>query len=99
MGIRSGNAFFHAFNVLEVKRVPADPPVSFFDFVDLHPGDRAKRLTFDTDHDVGDLGDDFLLLFGREHVFDDLHMNRCALGNGTPARRQGVFNFIHLPLV
>ena len=33
-----------------------------------------KGLTFDAYHGVGNLSDDLLLLFGCEHVFDDLHV-------------------------
>src|SRR5262249_11799942 len=79
---RSGSRVLHAMGIAGVQRLAADAPGAFLVFVDLDPGHVAERFSFDRDHRVGDPGDDLFLLFGREHVFDDLYVYEwhCAFG-------------------
>jgi hypothetical protein len=58
-----------------VRGLPAMPQSPLLSSSNQHPGDRAHVLALDGDHGLGQLPDDLLLLLGREHTLDELHVD------------------------
>jgi hypothetical protein len=58
------------------QRLAADAPVAAAHLFDEDPGDASHVLSFDGDHRIGEALDDLSLLLGREHVLDQLDVDK-----------------------